>query len=115
MCMRGQKKSCLKFLLGAEYDSWVIKFERRKHTAFQEIKKSRTKKTDEKSNSRNCFSIFSSKILSQNENSEKKISLQKAIEDADCPVHFGISLNVVCKLYLPEVLSFSAHIVNGII
>ena len=68
----GTKKSGLKFLLGAEYDSWVLKFERRKHTAFQEIKKSRTKKTDQKSNSRNCFSIFSSKILSQNENSGKK-------------------------------------------
>ena len=40
----GTKKSGRKFLLGAEYDSWVLKFERRKHTAFQEIKKSRTKK-----------------------------------------------------------------------
>ena len=74
----GTKKSGLKFLLGAEYDSWVLKFERRKHTAFQEIKKSRTKKTDEKSNSRNCFSIFSSKILSQKK-SEKNYPFKKAI------------------------------------
>ena len=109
MCMRGQKKSGLKFLLGAEYDSWVIKFERRKHTAFQEIKKSRTKKTDEKSNSRNCFSIFSSKNTFTKWKFRKKNSLQKS--NLGC----GISLNAVCKLYLPEVLSFSAHIVNGII
>ena len=62
MCMRGQKKSGLKFLLGAEYDSWVLKFERRKKTQrSRKLKSPEQKKTDQKSNSRNCFSIFSSK------------------------------------------------------
>ena len=40
----GTKKSGLKFLLGAEYDSWVLKFERRKNTAVQEIKKVQNQK-----------------------------------------------------------------------
>ena len=108
MCMRGQKKSGLKFLLGAEYDSWVLKFERRKKTQrSRKLKRSRTKKTDQKSNSRNCFSMFSSKILSRKK-SEKNYPFKKAI----FPANFGIAMQTV---YLPEVLSFSAHIVNGII
>ena len=73
----GTKKSGRKFLLGTEYDSWVIKFERRKHTALIKLKSPEQKKTDQKSNSRNCFSIFSSKILSQNKNSEKKFPSKK--------------------------------------
>ena len=77
----GTKKSGRKFLLGAEYDSWVLKFERRKHTAFQEIKKSRTKKKLIKNQIHEiAFQYFPHKILSQNENSgEKKFPFKRAI------------------------------------
>ena len=72
----GTKKSGRKFLLGAEYDSWVLKFERRKNTAvgLGNLKSPEQKKTREKYHIYEiAFQYFPQKILSQNENSKKKI------------------------------------------